>query len=279
MLAEKINQLTNTSIYNKIKNFLLSDNHFMNFFWIINAFILMSFISLPTILSFTLLIVSVKALNNASIVYTKNLIKFWCFNFIVYEVYNCMTYFIGKNIFTKIIEFVSLYFLLNYSYEWFTSANMENNTSIQFIESTLAQVKKLYQVNYLSLDFITNFIVFISQKYHLLSNYFGLFTQYFSRKVEKETHEEEAREESREESHGEEAREESYDEVDNETTGSFTQKLDNPVKELLPISDDSDTDSDDNDDNDDKILEEALKELCRDKTIDDIDDEFIIKRN
>jgi hypothetical protein len=274
MLAKKINQLTNTSIYNKIKNFVLSDNHFMNFFWIINAFIFMSFISLPTILSFTLFIVSVKALNNSSIVYIKNLIKFWCFNFIIYEVYNCMTYFIGKNILTKIIEFVTLYFLLNYSYEWFTDTNMENNTSIQFIESTLAQVKKLYQVNYLSLDFTTSFIIFISQKYHLLSNYFRLFTQLFSRKVHEEDHEE-VHEEVHEEDH-----EEDHEEVDNEShdeiTGSGKQELDNPIKELLPVSDDSDTNSDKNDD---KILEEVLKEMYRNESIDDIDDEFIIKRN
>lgn len=266
MLSEKINQLTNTPIYNKIKNFLLEENHYMNVFWIFCAFLFMSMFSLPSLLSFTLFVISIKAFQNSDINYLKNLLKFWCFNFLVYEGHNCMIRVLGNTAFTKMIEFIIMYNLIIYSNDWFSNG-MTSNQSVFFVENMVDQVTKLYQINYLSLDFYTKFVFFLGKKYYLLSNYIRNTRKYIRGKFDKQS-------EMIEEVHTGEPKEEIQDE----------QVKKEEVKESLPESDD---------DSDQKLLETILKETLETTELPDLpkgeesnkncldeidDDEFVYKK-
>ena len=283
MLKEKINQLTNTPIYNKIKNFLMEDNQCMNVFWISCAFIFMSMFSLPSIISFTLFVYTVRSFNSTNANYLKKLLKFWCFSFLFYEGHKCLSYLITNNISIKLIEFMMAYYLLIHSREWFESKNLNNENSeesVFYIENMIQRVKQLYQINYLSLDFYIEYIVFLSRKYYLIKTYIDNSKRYIMGKFEKtqDKIEEEVSNSMEESSTGESKEEET---LENEV-----------IREKLPESE-SDSDSEAKSvnniisKNDDQIIEEALKETFGESKdekasdgIDEIDDDgFQIKSN
>lgn len=283
MLKEKINQLTNTPIYNKIKNFLLEDNHYMNIFWISCAFIFMSMFSLPSLISFTLFVFTVRSFNNTNSNYLKKLLKFWCFSFLFNEGHKCLSYLVPNNTSIKLIEFMMAYYLLINSREWFEGNNLSNDNSeesVFFIENMIQRVKQLYQINYLSLDFYIEYVVFLSRKYYLIKSYIDNSRKYIMDKFEKKENQKV---------------EKVNDIMEESSTGESKEELvaeNEIINEKLPESD-SDSDSEAKSanniisKNDDQIIEEALKETFGESKddkpsdgIDEIDDDgFLIKSN
>ena len=255
----------------------------MNIFWISCAFIFMSMFSLPSLISFTLFVFTVRSFNNTNSNYLKKLLKFWCFSFLFNEGHKCLSYLVPNNTSIKLIEFMMAYYLLINSREWFEGNNLSNDNSeesVFFIENMIQRVKQLYQINYLSLDFYIEYVVFLSRKYYLIKSYIDNSRKYIMDKFEKKENQKV---------------EKVNDIMEESSTGESKEELvaeNEIINEKLPESD-SDSDSEAKSanniisKNDDQIIEEALKETFGESKddkpsdgIDEIDDDgFLIKSN
>lgn len=173
----KITDIQSNGFFLYSSNSLQNNDSVVNLFWIFLSMGIIAVFGLPNILPFILFILSTKVLSNLNVLTKENkinlllnLVKFWSFSYLVCQILQSFDYFFNNCIVNFGLDFLTSFYLVKYSYEWFKNNNMivtdkdksaELEGSVNIVDKVLSKVTVLYNINKLSLNFVLDGFIYL----------------------------------------------------------------------------------------------------------------------